>query len=121
MQNHDGYNNDQNQNYGYPSSPAQPASYQRTDNRGKAITSMVLGIISICICWYPFITSIPCLIIGIVAVALSSSARQNLLPQHMGMATAGKVTGIIGIILSALMTLAGIFVFNSLSNVNYYY
>lgn len=71
------------------------------DRKGFAITSMVLGIISLvlfCI-WY---ISVPCSILAIIFAILSLKSSKK------GMAIAGLTTGIIGFI---LMVLIYIFVF----------
>jgi hypothetical protein len=73
---------------------------------GKAITAMVLGISSVSLWWYPFLTSIPCLIMGIIAVNLARSAESTTDPKYGGFIKAAKITGIIGIIISAIYTVA---------------
>lgn len=72
---------------------------------GKAIASMVLGIVSIIGCFAYGIISLPC---GIIAVVYAKKARlaiQNgTAPVNsQGMATAGRVCGWIGIVLGSLM------------------
>ena len=71
---------------------------------GKAITSMVLGILSIVTCLGYGILGIPC---GIIAIVFSKKARlavqDGTAPaSSLGMATAGRVCGWIGLILSSL-------------------
>lgn len=72
---------------------------------GAAITSMVLGICSVSLWWYPFITSIPCLIMGIVAVVLARRESGRTDVRYQSFLKAGRITGIIGIIISILYTL----------------
>jgi len=72
---------------------------------GKAITSMVLGIVSIVTCMAYGIIGLPC---GIIAVVFAKKARiaiqDGTAPVNsQGMATAGRVCGWIGIILNSLM------------------
>ncbi len=72
---------------------------------GKAITSMVLGIISIVTCMGYGIVGLPC---GIIAVIFAKKARLAIQAgsapaSSQGMATAGKVCGWIGIVLNSLM------------------
>lgn len=77
---------------------------------GTAITSMVLGICSVSLWFYPFITSIPCLIMGIVAVRLAAKEEGRIDRKYTGFLKAGRITGIIGIIISALYSILMAFV-----------
>lgn len=72
---------------------------------GAAITSMVLGICSVSLWWYPFITSIPCFIMGIVAQCIANRELGQVSPKYHAFAKAGKITGIIGWIISLLYTI----------------
>ena len=72
--------------------------------KGKIITSMIMGICSVSMGWYPFIFSIPCIVFGIVALVLANGCA-NAPAKFAGMVKAGRITGIIGLILSSLMTL----------------
>lgn len=75
------------QGYGYPPNPPR--------SNGMAITSLVLGILSIVSCWLG-------VVLGILAVVFSIVARKQISAQApgtmtgTGMATAGLVTGIVG-------------------------
>jgi len=85
---------------------------QSTQSSGKAITSMVLGIVSIISCMAYGIIGLPC---GIIAVVFAKKARiaiqDGTAPvSSQGMATAGKVCGWIGIILSSLMLVYFLFI-----------
>lgn len=76
----------------------------RQQSSGKAITSMVLGILSIITCLGYGILGIPC---GIVAIVFAKKARLAVQAgtapaSSLGMATAGRVCGWIGLILSSL-------------------
>lgn len=80
--------------YGHGYGPQPPSS-------GKAVASMVVGIISILFCYLG-------LILGIVAICLSVSSRNDIRragPQLRGegFATAGLVTGIIGTVIWGLV------------------
>jgi len=66
---------------------------------GLAVASMVLGIISLVICAYWYI-SLPCSIIGL---SLGAVARKKPGRPGNGMAVAGIVTSIIALVLSALV------------------
>ncbi len=73
----------------------------RADNstsNGAAVASLVLGILSI-ICSFFGYSSIAGLILGIIGVSLGAKARKQ---SQTGIATAGFVCSIIGLILSAL-------------------
>ena len=85
---------------------------QSAQSSGKAITSMVLGIVSIISCMAYGIIGLPC---GIVAVVFAKRARLAIQDgtapvSSQGMATAGKVCGWIGIILSSIMLLYFLFI-----------
>ncbi len=72
--------------------------------KGKAITCMIMGIVSVAIGWYPIIFSIPCIVFGIVALVLANGCA-GAPAKFAGMIKAGRITGIIGLILSSLMTI----------------
>lgn len=72
--------------------------------KGKAITCMIMGIVSVAIGWYPIIFSIPCMVFGIVALVLANGCA-GAPAKFAGMIKAGRITGIIGLILSSLMTI----------------
>ena len=84
------------------------ASAPVVNEKGKAITAMIMGICSVSMWWYPFIFSIPCIVFGCVALSLANSCQ--VLPKFHPMLKAGKITGIIGLILSSLWTLIFFFV-----------
>ena len=72
--------------------------------KGKAIASMILGIVSLVLFWagYGALISLAC---GIIAIVLGSQARkgaENMGIKPNGMATAGLVMGLIGAILSLI-------------------
>ncbi len=85
----------------------QGTQYQTTGYHrpGAAITSMVLGICSVSLWFYPFITSIPCIIMGFVALGLAKKENGMTDPRYNGMLKAGKITGTIGAIVSILYTI----------------
>ena len=72
---------------------------------GTAITSMVLGICSVSLWFYPFFTSIPCIIMGFIARRLAINEEGRIDPKYNGFLKAGKITGIIGAIVSIVYTL----------------
>jgi hypothetical protein len=86
-----------------------------------AITSMVLGIVSISLCWLFYIPffgilhSIATLVLGIYAVSLATRVNQTFEAEpevwsrvSLGLAKAGRITGILGIIFSALSIVGAI-------------
>ncbi|MCR5566678.1 MAG: DUF4190 domain-containing protein [Clostridiales bacterium] len=83
----------------------QPAEDYGYHKPGAAITSMVLGICSVSMWFYPFLTSIPCIIMGWIAVKLAKREAQRSDPKYMGFVKAGRVTGMIGLIISIAYTL----------------
>lgn len=72
---------------------------------GAAITSMVLGICSVSLWFYPFITSIPCIIMGFVALRIANNEDGRTDPKYNGFLKAGRITGTIGVIVSILYTI----------------
>lgn len=69
--------------------------------RAEAVAGLVLGIAAILIGWFPLLG----LASGIVGLVLSAKARNMLVTgPHHGMATAGLVTSIVGIIWGASNT-----------------
>lgn len=68
---------------------------------GKAVTSLVLGILSL-ITWLLPILGLP---MSIVGLALGISGQKN--QEGKGMATAGMVLSIIGLVLSAINSIIG--------------
>jgi hypothetical protein len=91
-----------------PPLPATPGSVEQPKAPG-AVASMVLGIISVCF-------GALGLVLGIIALKYSKEA-QRAIARHPGkysgddMATAGKVMGIIGIIIGCFFVVYIIFVF----------
>lgn len=64
-------------------------------SNGYGVTSLVLGIISIILCWIPIFG----LVSGILGIIFATK-QKNIFPT--GMATSGLVTSIIGTIFSAI-------------------
>ncbi|MBL0385290.1 DUF4190 domain-containing protein [Tumebacillus sp. ITR2] len=81
--------------------PIEPQAQHNPTTNGKAIASMILGIVSLVIPYVGLIT-------GIIAMVLSSSSKKDIArtgQQGHGMATAGFVTGLIAVILYAIVIL----------------
>lgn len=99
--------------YGYPQAPygyAYPQPYQPYGPQGsqQALWSMILGIGSIVSIVLAFCFYVPGIALGIPAVILSFTARKEIARSNgmrtgSGQATAGLVTGIVGILLNVLV------------------
>ena len=94
---------DQQNNYGY-------------HKPGTAITSMVLGICSVSLWFYPFITSIPCIIMGFVAIRLAKKEEGCIDPKYNGFLKTGRITGLIGVIVSTVFTIVMALLFLNIRN-----
>lgn len=93
-------NQDNNQQYnqGYPQQPLQQGYYQPVVPLpvGKAVASMVLGILSILLgCYIPYITIVMA-IIAIILACISMKHREG----GRGMAMAGLICAIIGVVIA---------------------
>ena len=89
----------QNEPFRYePELPQYPQQYPYSSlansapSRGRSVASMVLGILSIVLCW---LFGVPGLVMGIVAIVLAVRVGREQ-GRKDGMAVAGFVTGIIG-------------------------
>jgi len=84
----------------------------KTQSSGKAIASMVLGIVSIITCMGYGIIGMPCAILAIIFAKKARLAVQDgtAPASSLGMATAGKVCGWIGVGLNSLMLLYILFI-----------
>lgn len=84
-------------------------------SNGKAIGSLVCGIISVtCFLGLSIYTNVIGLILGIIAIALGNRARRAY---PSGIATAGFICGIVGTVLCSLITascLCGLALFSNL-------
>ncbi len=82
-----------------------------TQSAPGAVGSMVCGIISVVLCWTPFIG----LILGIIAIVLAAKARRAAAETPdtytTGMATAGLVLGIIGTVIGGIYSVIWIVAF----------
>lgn len=84
----------QGQSFQNPYAPYAAPAVQPTQGGGLAITSLVLGIVSIALCWL-FYLGLPAAVVGLI---LAIIARRS--PVRRGMATAGLVCSIIGLAFS---------------------
>lgn len=86
---------------------AAPLSPETALMRRRATTAMVLGIIACVVAWYPLF-SIAAIVMGAIAISKANQVRahfESLGQLPPGTSTAGKVTGIIGLIAGILMTI----------------
>ncbi len=112
-------NNQNNQNNQYQPQnnqyqPQQPQYQPQPPVPGKSAATCALacGIISVVLCWLGYVTwavgSVIALVLGIVACVQGAKAKK-LMPQgQSGMATAGLVLGIIGVVFSAIFSVCSI-------------
>lgn len=75
-----------------------------TNANNQAVASLVLGIVSVVLCWTGWF-SIVSLALGIVGIVLATKSRTG---EQRSMATAGLVLSIIGVVLSGLVFLCAI-------------
>lgn len=77
--------------------------------KGKAVASLVLGIISAVFCWFGYF-AIVSIILAIVGIVLSVGAKKAMQAagdmQSSGMATAGLVLSIVSLSLSSIVFIA---------------
>lgn len=73
--------------------------------KNKAIASLVLGIVSLVLAWFGY-AAIVSIVLSIVGIVLAIGARKELPPENAGMATAGMVCSIIGLVLSSIVFVA---------------
>lgn len=71
------------------------------NSKGKAIASLVCGIVSVVLAWFGY-GAIAGLAAGIVAIVLGVGVRK-LNDENKNFATAGLITGIIGVVLSGVL------------------
>jgi hypothetical protein len=83
-----------NQPYGY-GSPVQPVA----QSNGVAIAALIVGIISVVVCWIPFFGLVP----PIVGIILGIIGRRK--PVQQGISLAGLVLSIVGLVGALVITL----------------
>lgn len=74
--------------------------------KGKAIASMVLGIVSVALPWFHWVTAIISLVAGIVGLVLAVQVRKGCQEAGVkpdGISMAGLVLSIIGIVIAFIM------------------
>lgn len=81
----------------YGQAPMQPGAVPQTNLDGKATGALVCGILSIVFFWSVFLS----LVLGIVAIVLGSQVIKAI--GHNSKAKGGKICGIVGVVLSALI------------------
>ncbi len=93
--------------YGQQAYPQPPGGYHAPPNHKDAVTSLVLGIVSLVMCG--LVTGIPAIIMGRRAKREIQASGGALGGE--GLATAGFVTGLIGTLISGLSLLLVVLVF----------
>ena len=88
----------------------QPVAAVPHHGSGMAVAALVLGIISLVLCWIWFI-GIP---IGILAIVFGVLSKKQ--PANKGMAMAGLVTGIIGVVLAIVIVVIALTTVNKAAN-----
>ena len=79
---------------------------ENNPDKNKGIASLVLGILSLVVVWFGYGTLIA-LVLSIIGIVLGVGARKELAPdQGRGLATAGMICSIIGLVLSTLWLIA---------------
>lgn len=81
---------------------ASSSESDQSQSSGSGVGAMVCGIIGLVLCWVPIIG----LILSIVALALGAKGRKTLPLDKRGMATAGFVMGIIGMVIGIIYIVA---------------
>lgn len=71
------------------------------NSKGKAIASLICGIVSVVLAWFGY-GAIAGFAAGIVAIVLGVGVRK-LNDENKNFATAGFITGIIGVVLSGIL------------------
>lgn len=105
-----GTSNDENMNFcqkcGYTLSSTEIVvnTPEHNPDKGKAIASMVLGIISCVFCWFYGVIG---LITGIIGLAIAMNIKKNPVSysKNTGITTAGYICSLIGVIISAVIIL----------------
>jgi hypothetical protein len=96
----------------YPPYAAEPTPSARPLGAGMAITALVLGILAVLLCW----TVIGGLLFGLLAVvlgAVASSRAKRRVAAGRGLAIAGILLGLLGLVLSVAVIFIGVSIFNS--------
>jgi hypothetical protein len=71
---------------------------------GKAVTSMVLGIVSIVCCWLTVFDAVPVVLAVVFGIVALNEMRANPARSGRGMAIAGIVCGAVGAVLAIVVT-----------------
>ena len=105
------------QQYGSQPSPVygQPGTPQRPNGWGMGLTSMILGIISVVLCWLllPGVGGVVAIVLGILAVR-----KLSLTPgSGKGMPITGIITGAIGILLTIVLGFAYLMTYNAVKEI----
>jgi Domain of unknown function (DUF4190) len=94
----------------YAAPPPPPGERRR--GAGLAITALVFGILALLLCW----TVVGGILFGLVALILgfiASGRAKRGLAAGRGLAIAGIITGVLGLIISVALVVVGVSLFNS--------
>lgn len=99
----------ENENTGAPAGGAQ-------QNNGMATAALVLGIISIVLCWIWVVGIIAGILAIILAIVAKNKIKANPNMGGKGAATGGLVTGIIGTLISLVIVILAAMFFGSVAD-----
>ena len=101
------YQSGQQPNYQQPYQQPTGGAYQpASPAKGKAIASLVLGIVALLLCWWGWVGIIS-IVLSIIGIILGIGSRKELpAEQGRGMATAGMICSIIALVLSSIVLVA---------------
>ena len=94
-------NNNQNFNQNNNQTPYQDpnqAPNQVPQNNNMPVAALVFGLISLVCLFIPYVSYLG-IVFSILAIVFGAKGRQTASPNQTGMATAGMVLGIIGVVL----------------------
>ena len=93
-----------------PMNTQPPMGPMKDPNKGKAVASLVLGIVSIAISWFISVGAIVTLALGIVGIILANNYKKSMNEYSTsgGLATAGMVLSIIGVACSGIALVCSI-------------
>ncbi|MEE0733386.1 MAG: hypothetical protein U0M23_07085 [Acutalibacteraceae bacterium] len=102
-----------------PMNTQPPMGPMKDPNKGKAVASLVLGIVSIAISWFISVGAIVTLALGIVGIILANNYKKSMNEYSTsgGLATAGMVLSIIGVACSGIALVGSICVICSVAGI----
>jgi len=111
-----------NQNYNLNYQANYTPVPQTQQSKRPAINAMVLGLIALTLSCIPLFGSIPAIILAIVSLVKIGKLKEQNIPMTYGFLKGGKISSIIALILSALITIIYLIVIvAAATEYNYYY